>query len=522
MRRRDGPRRRRRRPRSQLSSATSRSPSAARRHSMRPRSSRPTARRCWRSAASTSSSRMPESPRARRSRRRALELWDRNNDILARGYFLVAREAARRAASRRARAAASSSSARRTPLLPGRTRPPTRPPRPHRSISRAASPRSSGRHGIRVNTVNPDAVLEGSKIWDSAWREERARAYGIPEDELEEHYRARTTLKVNVLPADIAEAVLYFASPTTSRRRAPATSSTSTAASRWPTRAERACASDSSSPVSATRCFPEAPQGRRPGARAARPRGRVPGRPDVLRPASREQWVPRRGGRARARFERDLRGVRRVVSPSSSCVGMVREFRPALASTASSSSRSSSSRDLGVEDVGASFPHRVTYHPTCHSLRVTKRRRRAASPAARGSTASSSSSCPRRAECCGFGGTFAVKNRGHVFGDARRQVRRRRRDGRRGVHRGRQLVPDADRRWARAAQCGRPDDASRGDPRRRDGVSRSGTDRTRRPSTTRRTCATRRRRFATSEPVSSPKCRTGRSCARPGARSRQT
>jgi NAD(P)-dependent dehydrogenase (short-subunit alcohol dehydrogenase family) len=64
-----------------------------------------------------------------------------------------------------------------------------------------------------VNTVNPDAVLEGSRIWDSTWRDERARAYGIPADRLEEHYRARTTLKVNVLPADIAEAVLHFASP---------------------------------------------------------------------------------------------------------------------------------------------------------------------------------------------------------------------------------------------------------------------------------------------------------------------
>ena len=61
--------------------------------------------------------------------------------------------------------------------------------------------------------MNPDAVLEGSRIWDSDWREERARAYGIPADELEEHYRARTTLKVNVTPADVAEAVLYLASP---------------------------------------------------------------------------------------------------------------------------------------------------------------------------------------------------------------------------------------------------------------------------------------------------------------------
>jgi NAD(P)-dependent dehydrogenase (short-subunit alcohol dehydrogenase family) len=70
-----------------------------------------------------------------------------------------------------------------------------------------------GPHGIRVNTVNPDAVLEGSRIWDSSWREERALAYGIEADELESFYRERTALKVNVLPADIASAILFFASP---------------------------------------------------------------------------------------------------------------------------------------------------------------------------------------------------------------------------------------------------------------------------------------------------------------------
>ena len=70
-----------------------------------------------------------------------------------------------------------------------------------------------GGAGIRVNTVNPDAVLQGSGIWSSAWREQRASTYGIAPDELEEHYRARTTLKVNVYPEDIAEAVLFFASP---------------------------------------------------------------------------------------------------------------------------------------------------------------------------------------------------------------------------------------------------------------------------------------------------------------------
>jgi len=69
-----------------------------------------------------------------------------------------------------------------------------------------------GAAGIRVNTVNPDAVLRGSRIWDSSWREERAAAYGLEPDQLEEHYRRRNTLKVNILPEDIAEAVLHFAS----------------------------------------------------------------------------------------------------------------------------------------------------------------------------------------------------------------------------------------------------------------------------------------------------------------------
>jgi NAD(P)-dependent dehydrogenase (short-subunit alcohol dehydrogenase family) len=142
-----------------------------------------------------------------------LELWDRNNDILARGYFLVAREAAR---VLRAQGTGGSIVfiGSKNALAPGKNA-------AAYSAAKAASlhlarclAEELGPDGIRVNTVNPDAVLEGSKIWDSAWRDERARAYGIPEEGLEEHYRARTTLKVNVLPADIAEAVLYFASPT--------------------------------------------------------------------------------------------------------------------------------------------------------------------------------------------------------------------------------------------------------------------------------------------------------------------
>jgi NAD(P)-dependent dehydrogenase (short-subunit alcohol dehydrogenase family) len=142
-----------------------------------------------------------------------LELWERNYAVLTRGYFLIAREAARLL-----RLQGTGGSivfiGSKNALAPGKNA-------AAYSAAKAASlhlarclAEELGADGIRVNTVNPDAVLEGSRIWDSAWREERASAYGIPEGELEEHYRARTTLKVNILPADVAEAVLYFASPT--------------------------------------------------------------------------------------------------------------------------------------------------------------------------------------------------------------------------------------------------------------------------------------------------------------------
>jgi len=69
-----------------------------------------------------------------------------------------------------------------------------------------------GEFGIRVNTILPDAILQGSAIWNSGWRNERAAAYGIEPDQLEEYYRKRTTLLVNIYPHDIAEGVAFFAS----------------------------------------------------------------------------------------------------------------------------------------------------------------------------------------------------------------------------------------------------------------------------------------------------------------------
>ncbi|HWE08876.1 MAG TPA: bifunctional aldolase/short-chain dehydrogenase [Solirubrobacteraceae bacterium] len=137
--------------------------------------------------------------------------WQRNQSVLGTGYFLVAREAFR---VMRPQGLGGSIVfvASKNSLVAG-------PNASAYSSAKAAElhlarclAEEGGSAGIRVNTVNPDAVLQGSRIWDSSWRSERADAYGIRPDQLEEHYRRRTTLGVNVLPEDVARAVLHFAS----------------------------------------------------------------------------------------------------------------------------------------------------------------------------------------------------------------------------------------------------------------------------------------------------------------------
>ncbi len=64
-----------------------------------------------------------------------------------------------------------------------------------------------GGDGIRVNTVNPDGVIVGSKIWEGAWAEGRAKAYGITVEELPAHYAKRNLLNKIILPEDIANGV---------------------------------------------------------------------------------------------------------------------------------------------------------------------------------------------------------------------------------------------------------------------------------------------------------------------------
>jgi L-lactate dehydrogenase complex protein LldE len=113
-----------------------------------------------------------------------------------------------------------------------------------------------------------------------------------------------------------------------------------------------------------------------------------------------------------------------VVAPSGSCVGSVRHQHAMVASAAGDERLASRATAvaartyelsellidvLKVEDVGACFPHRVTYHPTCHSLRMLKVGDRPLR-LLREVRGIDLVELPEAAECCGFGGTFALKN----------------------------------------------------------------------------------------------------------------
>lgn len=140
-----------------------------------------------------------------------LSMWNRNIDILATGYFLVSREAFRLfrrqklggnvifVASKNGLAASPGASAYCT----------AKAAEIHLARCLALEGADAG---IRVNTVNPDAVLRGSKIWNGEWREQRAASSKIEVTDLEEHYRNRSLLKLNVFPEDIAEAIYFLAS----------------------------------------------------------------------------------------------------------------------------------------------------------------------------------------------------------------------------------------------------------------------------------------------------------------------
>jgi L-lactate dehydrogenase complex protein LldE len=113
-----------------------------------------------------------------------------------------------------------------------------------------------------------------------------------------------------------------------------------------------------------------------------------------------------------------------IVAPSASCVGMVRDLYPKAAALSGDRNLIEAVvqliprvyelseflvKHLGVSDVGAYYPHRVTYHPTCHSLRVLQVGD-APLHLLRAVRGIDLVELPNARECCGFGGTFAIKN----------------------------------------------------------------------------------------------------------------
>jgi rhamnulose-1-phosphate aldolase/alcohol dehydrogenase len=141
----------------------------------------------------------------------SLALWQRNMDILSTGYFLVARQAFQLfkrqgiggsivfIGSKNALAASPGAAAYCT----------AKAAELHlaRCLALEGAP-----HAIRVNVVNPDAVLRGSRIWQGEWATQRAAQNKTSVDNLEAVYRERSLLKRSVYPEDVAEAVAFFAS----------------------------------------------------------------------------------------------------------------------------------------------------------------------------------------------------------------------------------------------------------------------------------------------------------------------
>ena len=132
--------------------------------------------------------------------------WDLQHDVMARGSFLVSREAARIMLEQRLGgdiiyiASKNSLFAGPNNVAYGAAK----ADQAHQVRLLAAE---LGEHGIRVNGINPDGVVKGSGIFAGGWGAQRAAVYGVPEEKLGEYYAKRTLLKREVLPEHVADAV---------------------------------------------------------------------------------------------------------------------------------------------------------------------------------------------------------------------------------------------------------------------------------------------------------------------------
>jgi rhamnulose-1-phosphate aldolase/alcohol dehydrogenase len=139
-----------------------------------------------------------------------LALWNRNQSILATGYFLVGREAFRLMKAQGLGGAIVVVASKNGMVASAQAAAYCAAKAAEIQLSRSFALEGAPL-GIRSNVVNPDAVIRGSRIWSGRWSAERAAANRIDERELEAFYRDRSMLKRSVLPEDIAEAAYFFA-----------------------------------------------------------------------------------------------------------------------------------------------------------------------------------------------------------------------------------------------------------------------------------------------------------------------
>lgn len=139
-----------------------------------------------------------------------LAMWQQNISILATGYFLVAREAYK---IMRAQGIGGSMVfvGSKNSIAPGKGATAYSTAKAAEIHLARSLAEEGGGYGIRVNSVLPDAVIQGSSIWDSQWKEARARQYKIGVDDINAFYKERNTLKVEILPEDVAEAIAFLA-----------------------------------------------------------------------------------------------------------------------------------------------------------------------------------------------------------------------------------------------------------------------------------------------------------------------
>ncbi|HZT96992.1 MAG TPA: bifunctional rhamnulose-1-phosphate aldolase/short-chain dehydrogenase [Chloroflexota bacterium] len=141
----------------------------------------------------------------------SLEEWLRVQELLSTGYFLACREAFR-LFKRQGLGGVIVINSSKNGLAPGKNA-------VAYATAKAADlhmcrclAEEGGPEGIRVNAVAPDAVIQGSGLWNDSWRQERARTYAFDVDRIEDFYRDRNALKVNVAAEDVAEAIVWLAS----------------------------------------------------------------------------------------------------------------------------------------------------------------------------------------------------------------------------------------------------------------------------------------------------------------------